>query len=183
MSIGFSNATACIVCGRGLEAPRTVVCGPVCRRRRLVTSEAFRRAKGRSNRLHPSHHKGAPASIWTAGYCRVCGDAFVVMRHGGSVCAKVTCRGGVRRRSHESHRTPSHKLRVAVVERDGMVCYLCGQVIDADLPPQHKLAFTLDHVQPRSAAGPDTIDNLRPAHRRCNSEKGDDLPGFWERVA
>jgi 5-methylcytosine-specific restriction endonuclease McrA len=150
------------------------VCSQVCRLRRLSHSDALARARRTYRRKHPG--------IWTAGRCIWCGDPFVVMRRGGSVCAKVDCR-----RRHQRWYSESagrcRKFRAAVLERDGMVCYLCGQAIDPSLPGQHAFALTLDHVQPRTAGGRDTLDNLRPAHRRCNSEKGDDLPGFWERIA
>lgn len=44
----------------------------------------------------------------------------------------------------------------------GTVCALCG--LDG--------ATTADHGIPRSLGGPDTLDNLDPAHRACNSAKG-----------
>lgn len=42
-------------------------------------------------------------------------------------------------------------------------CHLCGL----------KGATTADHKQPRSKGGPDTLENLRPAHLSCNSSRGD----------
>ena len=42
-------------------------------------------------------------------------------------------------------------------------CHLCGL----------KGATTADHLIPRSKGGPDTIENLRPAHLGCNSSRGD----------
>lgn len=32
--------------------------------------------------------------------------------------------------------------------------------------------FHADHIFPRSAGGPDTIDNLAISHKRCNLKKG-----------
>lgn len=45
--------------------------------------------------------------------------------------------------------------------RDG-VCHLCGQ----------PGADTLDHLVPLSKGGTNDPSNLRPAHRACNSRKG-----------
>lgn len=41
-------------------------------------------------------------------------------------------------------------------------CHLCGLIG----------ATTADHLQPRSKGGPDTLENLRPAHSSCNSSRG-----------
>lgn len=53
-------------------------------------------------------------------------------------------------------------------------CYLCGEEIDWH-PASHldPLAFVVDHIVPLHKGGPDTLDNCRPAHRRCNRAKGD----------
>lgn len=56
--------------------------------------------------------------------------------------------------------------RMTVFEKDGGVCYLCGQYI---LIPN----FEPDHVVPTSKGGDDTYDNLRAAHQTCNCAKKD----------
>lgn len=56
-------------------------------------------------------------------------------------------------------------MRAAVLERDGMVCQLCGgEIPDGDLH--------LDHVEPLSHGGATTPANLQAAHSRCNIAKG-----------
>ncbi|WP_371674455.1 HNH endonuclease [Streptomyces sp. NBC_00289] len=54
-----------------------------------------------------------------------------------------------------------------------MPCWLCGHNIDPRLDPRHPMSWTLDHLVPLSRGG-DLLDpaNARPAHRRCNSSKG-----------
>jgi hypothetical protein len=47
-------------------------------------------------------------------------------------------------------------------------CWLCGKPLDQD-------TFTLDHVVPFSFQYGDDLWNLVPAHKHCNSAKGDRL--------
>ena len=50
------------------------------------------------------------------------------------------------------------RLRAYVLTRDPL-CRICGQV-----PSWH-----VDHIIPRSAGGPDTVENLRGLCRRCHA--------------
>lgn len=65
----------------------------------------------------------------------------------------------------EKRRNLPERLRKAVIERDGMVCQICGEDIpDGDLH--------IDHIFPVSLGGADTLDNLQAAHSACNVRKG-----------
>lgn len=57
-------------------------------------------------------------------------------------------------------------------KRDNWLCWLCNQPVPQDVKRRSKLAATRDHVVPRSHGGPDTADNLRLAHRKCNQGRG-----------
>jgi hypothetical protein len=57
------------------------------------------------------------------------------------------------------------KLRKQVLERDGLMCYLCGY------PIAHPDDYEPDHMIPFSDGGADTLDNLRAAHRGCNRSR------------
>jgi 5-methylcytosine-specific restriction endonuclease McrA len=73
------------------------------------------------------------------------------------------------------------RLRPTILERWGWRCYLCERPITVG--PQETTnpgALTLDHVVPITAGGRDTEDNLRPAHRACNEDKGERYPAWWE---
>lgn len=52
----------------------------------------------------------------------------------------------------------------------GTTCHLCG--LDG--------ASTADHIVPRSAGGADSLDNLRPAHRKCNMQRGNMAVSAWK---
>jgi 5-methylcytosine-specific restriction endonuclease McrA len=53
-----------------------------------------------------------------------------------------------------------------LVAKHGKFCWLCGG------KRTHKDPFTADHVIPKSLGGPDTLENLLPACRSCNSSRG-----------
>lgn len=57
-------------------------------------------------------------------------------------------------------------LRLKVIERDGMVCGLCGGDVDG-VEDIH-----IDHIKPVSHGGSDHISNLQVAHSWCNLSKG-----------
>jgi 5-methylcytosine-specific restriction endonuclease McrA len=54
------------------------------------------------------------------------------------------------------------RLRLTTLGEYGTVCWLCGR--DG--------ADSADHILPRSLGGSDALENLRPAHRTCNSARG-----------
>jgi hypothetical protein len=64
-----------------------------------------------------------------------------------------------------------------VLDLYGTDCYLCTEPIDLTAPrragiPGWELGLHIEHVVPITADGPDTLDNVRPSHGRCNLSKG-----------
>lgn len=59
----------------------------------------------------------------------------------------------------------AQRIREQVRQAYGSVCWLCGRQI-----PEGE--FSVDHLLLRSRGGSDEIENLRPAHGRCNSRRG-----------
>jgi HNH endonuclease len=57
----------------------------------------------------------------------------------------------------------------AILERDGMHCYICNQPI----LPEHSLHF--DHIIPLSRGGVHSMDNIAPTHAQCNLRKNNKL--------
>lgn len=64
----------------------------------------------------------------------------------------------------------SPEVRAAVIERDGDVCFYCGE----KGAPLH-----IDHVLATSRGGTDQMDNLVVACAACNMSKGDSLVDEW----
>lgn len=55
--------------------------------------------------------------------------------------------------------------RDEIAERDNYVCHICGEWVSA-----HDM--TIDHVTPLVKGGTHTKDNIKLAHKVCNSRKG-----------
>ncbi|WP_373872341.1 HNH endonuclease signature motif containing protein [Acrocarpospora phusangensis] len=71
---------------------------------------------------------------------------------------------------------PWRRVRAAVLAAS-TTCWLCGRPIDLDLPVTHRMSATVDHVDPISLGGdPLNPALLRPAHRSCNSSRGNRPP-------
>lgn len=56
-------------------------------------------------------------------------------------------------------------LRALVIERDGLVCGICGGAVAPD-------DVHIDHIVPWSRGGAETLSNLQVAHSLCNMRKG-----------
>ena len=65
---------------------------------------------------------------------------------------------------HSSTGTHWEKLRQITFATHGRLCIYCGNHADA-----------IDHVLPKSLGGTDTLDNLVPACRKCNSTKSNNI--------
>ena len=68
----------------------------------------------------------------------------------------------------------SRQERLSIYERDGWTCQLCGEPVDQDAHPNSERAPSLDHIVCVSwlEHPDDSIENLRTAHRVCNSRRG-----------
>jgi 5-methylcytosine-specific restriction endonuclease McrA len=80
----------------------------------------------------------------------------------------------------ESHDPPrkqvnTPKIRAALRARDGWRCMLCDEAF-ADPPPPFPdpKSVQVDHIVQVWKNGPDALDNLRLAHRRCNMKRQDE---------
>jgi len=116
--------------------------------------------------------------------CIHCGVSFENVMPNALYCSSA-CRRAVHRRTGAERlrrlgRYRVRRLRPRVLTLWGWTCYLCGHAIESSLSGSHPRGLTLDHMTPLAIGGPDTVENLRPAHRQCNEEKSDDLPTWWQ---
>lgn len=56
-------------------------------------------------------------------------------------------------------------LRLRVLERDGLVCHVCSNPVEAT-------DVHIDHVIPLSRGGMTSLENLKVSHSFCNMSKG-----------
>jgi 5-methylcytosine-specific restriction endonuclease McrA len=78
-----------------------------------------------------------------------------------------------------SHRTRARRHggeyqpvdRVAVFDRDGWICGLCGEPVDKSLEWPDAMSVSLDHVVPLSRGGDHSYANVQCAHLGCNQRK------------
>jgi len=59
----------------------------------------------------------------------------------------------------------------ARIKKTKPACHICGEAIDYTLPYLNDKAFVIDHVIPLTKGGADAFENIRAAHRDCNSKK------------
>ena len=55
------------------------------------------------------------------------------------------------------------------------ICNICESEIDRTCGRDDWMRVTLEHVIPLSKGGQHVWDNVRPAHWKCNMDKGDKL--------
>lgn len=74
-----------------------------------------------------------------------------------------------------ANKTIRDKRRAQVAEqvRQGTPCIWCRQPIDLTLKYPDPMSFTAEHFIPTSKGGTDDLDNIVPAHSRCNLKRQD----------
>ena len=127
--------------------------------------------------------------------CPECGERFTRADGGYRFCSRKCAKKAL----HRKYRSGNHRHRARqygveyepgitlrkVYEKDGGICYLCGQSTDWDDIRESGEGYaagpsypTIDHVVPMSKGGSHTWNNVRLACHRCNSCKGaDDVEG------
>ena len=78
-----------------------------------------------------------------------------------------------RRHFRRNDTEPGNYSDKDVLEAYGLDCHICQTPIDLDAPRQvgkdgWEKGLHIDHVYPLSKGGLDTLENVRPAHGKCN---------------
>jgi 5-methylcytosine-specific restriction endonuclease McrA len=81
-----------------------------------------------------------------------------------------------RRRANRFNNGFEYYKESEVLDLYGDLCHICNIKIDLSAPRLPGLdgwesGLHIDHVIPLSKGGPDTLDNVRPAHGACNVKK------------
>ena len=114
--------------------------------------------------------------------CLRCNALFIPKYKGMQYCSSV-CSNRARYATHKDHRIK--KLRnvivdknitlMALYQRDGGKCWLCGKACDYNADSNDNSYPSIDHVIPLSKGGKHSWENVKLAHRGCNSAKGSRL--------
>jgi 5-methylcytosine-specific restriction endonuclease McrA len=120
---------------------------------------------------------------WASGHqpervasCGVCGNATLT-RTSNVRCGPCRVAGrravSARKRSKRRGAVLTGRYTLPQIgERDEWICHLCSGAVDASLSGMAQDGPTIDHLIPISLGGADGPDNVRLAHRRCNSRRG-----------
>lgn len=159
----------CASCGKAIKG-RVVstYCKP-CGDRIRDAHDRARRRLAKASRGTSSN----PAWPWVQGVCAYC-DTYFVRKNTPSPYCSTACRKKDQPKKHAAVKV-TRKQRLAIYERDGWVCQICGDRVDRGADTQSQMAASLDHIEPRSWAliPDDRPSNLRLAHRICNSTRRD----------
>jgi len=121
---------------------------------------------GRKARWCPDcHYTGRyKVMVYTPRTCPTCGYVFPKMHRTCPTCSPP---------AQKKRWKISDTRRRAIYERDNWTCWLCGEPVDTSDDPRSGLWYpTLDHIVPRVLGGDHSDDNLKCAHRTCNSSRG-----------
>lgn len=167
----------------GVDAPLKArsFCSLACKRSALMGSWTpsavrwlLRRAVERAGRggakLLRSLYQMTDAPF-IAGNCSSCGRPFLTRRSTTRFCSRKCNRRARARRVGSRSVRGSVGLR-DVGDRDGWLCGLCGEPVDATLKVPNRWAPTVDHIVPLVLGGTHDWDNVQLAHMTCNSSKG-----------
>lgn len=166
---------------------QTITC-PGCaelEREEKRKQEEYQKAQAERERIRKAEEKKKEAeekeqAKWHK--CPVCGE----MTNRPKYCSKA-CSAKALNKTHEIRR--DRKIKGVLVdkditlqrlyERDRGVCYLCGEVCDWDDKEERDGTIicgnrypSIDHVVPLSRGGEHSWQNVRLAHRICNTRKG-----------
>jgi predicted nucleic acid-binding Zn ribbon protein len=187
----------CEVCGSGHAGSRPTqrFCSDACKgvayqtERRTTSRELVHVGPAYPVTWLPPQHpviRGvakAKRRTWYCGSCAWCGEGYSTLFPQGRYCSRRCLRAQARAdyRLSRGAFAVSRRVRLSIYERDAWTCQLCMESVDQDLmttDPQNEWAPSLDHIECQAWAlvADHSPNNLRLAHRWCNSVRGD---GRW----
>ena len=149
-------------------------------KKRQKAEEAAQRGRERTERFWQQDFKQRSFSL-----CPVCGE---VVLNGNKYCSKKCCDSlncSISKDKRIRRIGSGHRDKITlkeVYERGKGICYLCGEGCDYGDYEQRNGVFiagnrypSIDHVVPLSKGGTHTWDNVKLAHRICNTLKSNEV--------
>lgn len=192
----------CDLCGKAYQGHNRKYCGGECRQKahheRLKMTTVERICKVCEMEFRTSKWKRSVccstecANAWRArrqadwpvveGECMRCKEPFrrrvhyvkveVQSRYCSTQCLKRDQQAANLRGCRKRGRKDLRPLLSTIGARDGWVCQLCGEPVDARIIAPDKRCASIDHIIPLSRGGTNDAVNLQLAHYGCNSRKG-----------
>lgn len=161
------------------------------RRRYLLRKDQFQERSGTKSCV--TCHEAKPFTAYGRNFnncdgyehrCKPCMNARILARRKQrkSVDSAYAAQFAAKRRRHRKRRERllaqvkrEPYTREEIFERDGWVCGICDEPIDAALVSPDPKSASVDHIVPISRGGDDTPANVQAAHMKCNYVKGEQV--------
>lgn len=194
----------CLRCGADFTTRRHVAAATLCRSCRPRTTAQVRRDRCTAKQRTAAAGTTGMQRPYIAGYCVICHTPYCQRATGHDSrttyrrwctekCRHTHLRNEARRqhqiakarrRLSERAAFVQHVDRERVFAADGWRCHICNRKCRRNAPNGHPLEPTIDHIEPVSLGGRHEPENLRTAHRACNSKRGNrGNPGGGEQWA
>lgn len=133
-----------------------------------IRARAITRRKRAIQKLRKAAIGKAANPRWpfVQGVCASCLEPFARRGQPSRYCSSKC------RRYDQPQKWITRSARLAIYERDLWMCQICSEPVDRDAHYLDGWSATLDHIIPRSLGGTNEPDQLRLAHRWCNSVRG-----------
>lgn len=160
----------CIRCGNERLSRRKVIyCSDLCRKE-VLRENSRNKARVKVKLVVRTKHTMK---------CKECASFFETTKSNSKYCSKVCGTKYSNRRRDLVRRgrvLVNGKVDWSIsinrlTKRDGRNCSLCNKVMNYSVDNNHNDYPSIEHVKPISKGGTHTWDNVKLAHRKCNSEK------------
>lgn len=153
--------------------PKAIVCDPCAQLRRKERDEKRSRIQKIVREFNRPVKKKEQIQMKT---CPDCGAFYYSTKAICKDCA-IARQKRVANRKKDLKKKGSHTKESKLIsartlyKRDGGICWICGGMCDINADPNSDLYPSVDHIVPQSLGGKDTLDNVRLAHRICNTRR------------
>lgn len=119
--------------------------------------------------------------------CEICGEKFVTTKKSRAVCCSSECSkkraNRLASKKHDKRIVPSKRIDKGIdarslFRRDKGVCWICGGQCNLEDYTMRGEVFiagdwypSVDHIIPICEGGEDSWENVKLAHRKCNSQR------------
>lgn len=131
----------------------------------------------RYNERHPERRKKTVAKYYQANKEHLNERVKTSRAKNKELYAELGRTHSNRRRARKLNNGTEAYTEQQLLELHGSICHLCNKGIDLSAPRKvgelgWEYGLHIDHIVAIANGGPDSLDNVRPAHGVCNLQKG-----------